>query len=231
LSLHPALKPHRHRPSQERTTVRAPIPRAFPGETLILIANGPSLNRGQVNTARAAWIEGRCRVIGCNDAYRIAPWVDGLYAADGGWWDVHIEPVRDHHIALLWSQDQPACVRWGLWHVPARVDVGMSTDSGQIHTGREGGHSGYQLLNLAMHLGASRVLLLGFDCHATNGRTHWFGDHPDSLRVASPYAHFAAAYDLAAPTLRAAGVEVINCSPGSAITAFPRGSIGQILGT
>lgn len=230
MSLHPGLKPHRHRPSQERTTVRAPIPRAFPDSTIVLIGNGPSLNRGQINTAKAAWIAGRVRVLGCNDAYRIAPWIDGLYAADGAWWDLHIEQVRENPLGLLWSQDQAACVRWGLWYVPARRAEGMSRDSGQIHTGHLGGHSGYQLLNLAMHLGASRVLLLGFDCQAANGRTHWFGDHPDSLRVASPYANFAAAYDIAAPTLRDAGVEVINCTPGSAIRAFPRSTVGQVLG-
>lgn len=229
--IHPALRPHRFRPSQERKAIRSPIPRAFPDSTAILIANGPSLTRGQVNTARAAWIEGKARVFGCNDAYRIAPWIDGLYAADADWWRAHIDAVRDHHIALLWSQALDACMEWGLWHVYARVDIGMSRDSSEIHTGRDGGHSGYQLVNLAAHLGARRILLVGYDCRASpSGQTHWFGDHPDGLRVTSPYASFAAAYRLAAPDLAAMGVEVINCTPGSAIDAFPRSTLSAVLG-
>jgi hypothetical protein len=227
--LHPALKPHRHRPSQERVAVRAPIPRAFPDSTIILIANGPSLTRGQINTAHRAWMEGRARVLGCNDAYRIAPWIDGLYAADPEWWEAHIEQVRDTHMSLLWCQDQLTCAKWGLWHVPALPSVGMSRDGGRIHTGREGGHSGFQLLNIAAHLGAKRVLLIGYDCHANGGKRHWFGDHPPPLRTTSPYTAFAAAYQTAIADLQALGVEVLNCSPGSAIEAFPRRSIGQLL--
>jgi len=227
--MHPALKPHRHRPSQERKAIKVPLRVVWPDSTIVLIANGPSLTRPQVDTARRAWIAGEARVLGCNDAYRIAPWVDGLYACDGAWWEQHIDAVRDVHLALLLCQDERTCDRYGLWYVPSRADAGISTDAGCIHTGGAGGHSGFQLLNLAVHLGAKRILLLGYDCRGTPEKRHWFGNHPTPLNLASNYAAWLDPYREAAPQLAALGVEVINCTPDSAIDCFPRSRIGLAL--
>jgi len=33
-------------------------------------------------------------------------------------------------------------------------------------------------VNLAVQLGAARILLLGYDMRAVDGKTHWFGEHP-----------------------------------------------------
>lgn len=229
---HPGLKPHRHRPSQERKAIKAPIPCAWPGSTVVLIANGPSLTKPQVESARQAWINGRARVIGCNNAYQIAPWVDALYACDRQWWEQHIEAVRDVHLALLFSQDEKVCDMYGLWYVPSRAESGISVDSGCIHLGGEGAHSGFQQLNLAVHLGAKRILLLGYDCHAkTPARKHWFGNHAGLLDTTPHYDQWAEAYRQASPQLEQLGVEVINCTPDSAIDCFPRSRIGLQLGT
>lgn len=229
---HPALKPHRHRPSQERKAVRAPIPRAWPDSTIVLIANGPSLSKPQIGSAYQSWIERRVRVLGCNDAYRIAPWIDGLYACDLKWWTHHIEPVRDLHMAMLFTQDAQAADQYGLWHIPSRCQTGLSADSGYIHTGQGGAHSGFQLLNLAVHLGAKRIILIGYDCGTPDmQRKHWFGNHPPPLDMNPFYSTWAAPYRDAAPQLFKLGVEVINCTPGSAIDCFPRSRIGAVLGT
>jgi hypothetical protein len=50
---------------------------------------------------------------------------------------------------------------------------------------RTGGHSGYTAINLAVHLGATRIVLLGYDMMASpQGAHHFFGAHPDG----SPFA-------------------------------------------
>lgn len=230
--IHPGLKPHRHRPSQERKAIKVPVPRAWPDSTIVLIAGGASLTRPQVESARQAWINHQVRVIGCNNAYQIAPWVDALYAADREWWELHIEAVRDVHLALLYSQDEKVCDMYGLWYVPGRDEDGISTDSGCIHRGTPGAHSGFQALNLAVHLGAKRILLLGFDCHTRSpARKHWFGNHPGMMDKAPQYDEWVDAYRRAAPQLEQLGVRVINCTPDSAIDCFPRSRIGLQLGT
>lgn len=227
--LHPALKPHRHRPSQERKAIKVPLPVVWPDSTIVLIANGPSLTKPQVDSARRAWIANEARVLGCNDAYRIAPWVDALYACDRQWWEHHIDAVREVHLAMLFCQDEKTCDMYGLWHVPSQHQPGISSDREWIHTGAGGAHSGFQLLNLAVHLGAKRILLIGYDCHAQPERKHWFGNHPGTLNMSPRYDSWATAYRAAVPQLEALGVEVINCTPDSAIDCFPRSRIGFAL--
>lgn len=202
-----------------------PLPPMWRGETFVLIANGPSLTRAQVAEARLAWIDGEARVLGCNDAYRMAPWIDALYAADDYWWDAHIDAVRKTSIDTLYCCDQHSCEKYGLWHTPVAEDFencdGLSLDPSFIHGG---GHSGFQLLNVALHLGASRILLLGYDCGVTT-KTHWFGDHPPSMQKATPYQEFMKFYEQASQQFRELGIEVVNCSGASALAAFPKRSI------
>ena len=70
-----------------------------------------------------------------------------------------------------------------------------------------------------MHLGASRILLLGYDMSADGTRSHWFGDHPDSQP--SPYPQMREAFESLVEPLAALGVTVVNCSRRTALTTFP----------
>lgn len=99
---------------------------------------------------------------------------------------------------------------------------GLSFDPAYIH---EGGNSGYQAINLAVHFGAKRILLLGYDM----GGKHWFGDHPKSLPVKSNYQIFMDNFATLPNDLKAAGVEVINCSRKTALAVFPRSTIEREL--
>jgi len=88
-----------------------------------------------------------------------------------------------------------------------------------------GGNSGHQAVHLAYNLGASRIILLGYDF---GGEGHWFGDHPGSLRSGHAFNKWLAEMAYLAQALAAQGVEVINCSRETAITCFPRKSIAEI---
>lgn len=98
---------------------------------------------------------------------------------------------------------------------------GISVDPEKIATGR---NSGYQAINLAILAGAKTVLLIGYD-----GTTdHWFGKHPvPTPESAGPM--YVEAARAGAPAIKAAGVRVINCSPGSAINAFERMDLAEAL--
>jgi NADPH:quinone reductase-like Zn-dependent oxidoreductase len=103
-----------------------------------------------------------------------------------------------------------------------RKSGGLSTDRGVICSGGAGS-SGYQAVNLALLLGATTILLVGYDMHHRKG-LHWFGAHSKEVnRNQSDPQVFAKTYDSIDP--RAYGVEIINCTPGSAVTAFPFGSL------
>lgn len=86
-----------------------------------------------------------------------------------------------------------------------------------------GSNSGFQAVNLALQLGAGRILLCGFDCSLEKG-THFHGRHPSPLnnpRQAS-VDRWRGILDAQAPLFQELGVPVINCSPHSRLTAYPR---------
>lgn len=95
---------------------------------------------------------------------------------------------------------------------------GISLDPLYIH---QGGNSGFQALNLAVHWGAKKIELHGFDMRRVGNKQHWFGDHPKELVRDLNFERCIRAFEEAAPQLRELGVEVVNHTPGSAIRCFP----------
>jgi hypothetical protein len=79
-----------------------------------------------------------------------------------------------------------------------------------------------------VHLGARRIVLLGYDMKPVNGQDHWFGPQP-YVHAPIPYAAFHECFATIVEPLAALGVEVVNASPGSVLTVFPRMSLAQAL--
>ena len=157
-------------------------------------------------------------MIAINDAYRLAPWAEVLYSSDQRWFE-HYKGVPEfsgqkYGIKPLRPSEE--------WRVTVLNNTGI--DGLELSpTGlRNGRNSGFAAIGLATHLGASRVLLLGYDMGASSGKSHWFGEHPQRLRSHSPYDSFLAAFDTIVEPLRSVGVTVINCSRVSALDCFPR---------
>lgn len=167
---------------------------------------------------------GRARVLVINDSWRAAPWADLLYACDDNWWNHH--RGAPGFLGQKWTQDARAAERWRLRFIASRAEPGLCRDPAAIH---QGGTSGYQALNLALHLGARRILLLGYDYRGA----HWFGQHPAPLTNArdDEWPARAAVFDRAALDISRfwPGIEVINCSPVSRIGAFPKGDLADVL--
>lgn len=95
-----------------------------------------------------------------------------------------------------------------------------------------GGTSGFGALHLAFLNGAKRITLFGFDYQSSPlGVWHHNEQHYNFVhhQLRRDWEQWARNFNAAAPVLRDAGVEVVNASPRSAITAFPRVSIGEAL--
>ena len=92
---------------------------------------------------------------------------------------------------------------------------------------RTGANSGYQAINLAVHMGAKRILLLGYDMQPTETGSHWFGEHPDGVEPS--WMNMLQHYPSLVKPLKEKGVEVINCTQSTALEVFPRGKIEELL--
>ena len=186
---------------------------------MLCIASGPSLTAEDIESCRGK-VDG---AIAVNDSYRLCPWATALYAADECWWGWK-KGAPDFH-GLKYSLQKGAAKWPGVQVLRNTGDRGLETDPTGLRTGR---NSGYQALNLAVHMGAKRVLLLGYQLAlGPKGESHWHGDHP--RKVHSPYQSFIEKFNELPPLLEKLGVEVVNCTPVTALTCFPRQSIREAL--
>lgn len=200
---------------------RIPVPKSngsdvlsWPGCTVAILASGPSLSVKQCDAVRVWREQPMRRVIAINTTFRRSPWADVIYACDGEWWKVYHEEVAITVTGEKWTQDAGAAKAYGLKLVKSVRGKGLSTVPGVIHQGES---SGYQAIGLCWQANAASVLLLGFDNHGD----HWHGNHPSPLSKVNPFAQWAKNYAQMAVDCKAAGMDVINCTPKTQLRAFP----------
>jgi hypothetical protein len=183
-------------------------------DTFVLIGGGPSLTAADVE-----FVRDKARVIAINDAYRLAPWAEILYAADRSWIAAHDgAPTFKGRKYSIDSRDPTTHPDWIV--LKNTGPLGLELDPTGL---RAGLNSGFQALNLAVHFGARRIILLGYDLSPDGMREHWFDDPPD--RQPSPYPQMRDAFESLVEPLKAISVEVINCSRRTALKCFPVGNL------
>lgn len=145
------------------------------GQTAVCIGGGASLTKEQVEAVKG------CRVIAVNDAYKLAPWADILYACDYKWWGWH-GGCPDFKGYKLQHYHESRLNNMGVAPPYPGIDAILSNGKegfeGRLDRIRNGGNSGYQALHIAMHLGASKIILIGYDMGVHCEKSHWFGEHP-----------------------------------------------------
>lgn len=175
-------------------------------KTFVCIASGPSLNATDCARVGASGLP----VIAINNSWQLAHDFHFLFAADLTWWEVNHRKIPVD--TSCWTTSIIASHRYGINLFRPRYYNGFCSGSRAIEFAVE-------------HLGAQRVLLLGFDCSISQGM-HWHGSHGDSLKNPTPDAiniWHRAFSDLAD---RLAGrAEIINCSRHTELTCFPTGNI------
>lgn len=180
--------------------------------------------------AQIAYCKGKCKTIAINNSYILAPWADVLYACDKRWWLDNPEALEFKGLKVTLTDPISDKVHRLNYSPGQEGTKGLSLDPTKLRTGRNGG---YQSINLAVLFGAKRIILLGIDMRCQKGkpgemRTHWHAGHkrvlnPSTLESMIPH------FDTLKQPLKELGVEVINCSPGSAVRAFPLRKLEDVL--
>lgn len=204
---------------QSPRLVFATVPKLCPGGTVAIFAGGPSLTQADVDYCRGK-VDAS---IAINNSYKLAPWVTALYAADRKWWTWHKGCPGFKGLKYTLSPTAPRMYP-DVQLLKNTGREGLDVNPTGLHHGYNGTH---QAMNLAVHFGAKRIVLLGVDMRPLDGKEHWHGDHPNKSR--SPYKLFIRMVGTLVNPLNDLGIEVINCSPRSALECFPKRSLRDVL--
>ena len=208
------------------------ITREWEGETCVLLGSGPSMTRAIADAVH----ERVCRTIAVNnqaiETYghaALAPWADLLYAADAKWWMENAAAVakyRGRKVSIAHSSGiTQAAVTADTLVVGNGGAGGFDERTDHVRTGY---NSGYQAVHIAIHLGARRIVLCGFDMRVQAGKEHWFGHHHWRVGHRSRYELFIKYFREAAPELLKRA-EIVNATPGSALDCFPKVTLEEAL--
>ena len=183
---------------------------------VVIVASGPSAFDVNLDVAR-----GRVRVVALNSSYRLCPWADMVYGCDAKWW-ISENGLPDFHGLKVSGQPRPAEMYQDIRHVNVlATDDRFTMDP--LGTVGSGGNSGFQALNLVAQFGARQIILVGYDIRIDLG-LHWHGSHCVGLNNPNERLMFRwrRGLDHAASALAGLGVEVLNASPVSALTAYEK---------
>jgi len=231
-------------PERSGSLLGGPLPQIAEGGTVVCLASGPSLCAEDVD-----YVRGKAVVIAINDAIRLAPWADVVYSSDQIWWGNHYKSMRafsglkvrvnpsQHRVSLKPAPNGvcPGCYRrlplnkdcWceGIVTMRNAGERGLSLDPSAIVTGH---NSGTSAINVAVHLGATRILLLGYDMGPDDrGRRHFYDT--GATAISSPFYKFRQLTETMAEPLKAAGIAVLNCSRRTALDCFPCQPLREVL--
>lgn len=167
-----------------------------------VLAPGPSMSREIAERVRGHGI-----VVAVGNSYELAPWADALVANDRVWWDEHPEA---HKFA-----GRKFCTKT-ISGIERHRGLGVRGDA----------NSGMLGIDVAVEVfKASEVVLLGFDFSGT----HFFGRYTNGCSNTTPASRQTHQRQMKAWRMLHPKVPVVNCTPGSALKAFPLGDLDAYL--
>ena len=219
------------------------IPRKYDGETVVILATGPSLNEEQVNYVSRARSQGACRALTVNNSYQLAPWADIHVACNDNWWDYYWknDEVLRNMKADRYTRYKHQADKFGIHYIDSIVKDGLSKDPSAIHINKG---SGPIAINIATLSGFKKIILLGHDMKFANdydgrqkkiGSTprHYFGEYPkemqhfpqskESISNNGVIIGLIDAYNGMVKDLE--GIDVVNCTPGSHLPTFRKSNL------
>jgi len=198
----------------------------FKDQTVFVLASGPSLTQEICDK-----IKGRSAIV-INASFKLAPWAKVWYFTDG-----HIyEKYRDEVAAwpgeiVCMSKLAKQELNKQVKRVRGEGDPAYPMDFPPPghHSIRQGRSSGHTAVSLAVAMGASRVIMLGFDMRFVEGREHHHSEYQgprDAMLYEREFVPGFGGWNAAATKV---GVEILNCTPGSAVAEFPFADLDEVL--
>lgn len=194
--------------------------RVWRNADVFIIGGGPSLKE-----FRWQRLVGQ-KTIGCNSAFLHGASICTLCLFSDAHWFLAMEDELESYAGRVVTQCEDNVVERPWVSRMARRESGLHTDALGF-----GGNSGCSAINLALIMGARRVILLGFDCRMGNqNEMNW---HDRRVEPANPevFSKFFEGFEAIARQLPVVfpGRQVLNATPQSALPCFPLVDLDTIL--
>jgi len=178
----------------------------------VIVAGGPSLKGFDFSL-----LDDCENVIAVNKAYTVLPCAKWIYFSDLRFWEAHKIYLLKHSAEVITGHKRVNHSQ--LTKYKFTSPKGLDLTPGCLRTGN---NSGYAAINLAYHLGARVIYLLGFDMCQTKKDSHWHDGHGLPLKDRTLELKMLPYFDTIEAPLFDAGVEVYNVTgdPISKITCF-----------
>jgi hypothetical protein len=194
------------------------IPQEWVGETAFIIAGGPSF--GMID---AELLRGQ-HVIAINSSFKAVPFADFIIFADSRWFEhcrMDVEHFKGRIVSCSQSQRDARLLRVARRTRP--TDDSRDTLFVQFTTATAA-------IELAVKLGAAKIVLLGLDGKAApDGKMHHHKAHPWKSLPGWENKHRMDLIQLVEP-LKARGIEICHGTSGSAYEFWPTVALTDLLG-
>lgn len=208
------------------------IPRKYPGQTGIVCGTGPSITPQTIEAVNQSGLP----VFGANRAHEIFD-CDVVHGCNYQFWDVYWDIIK-HKPCDKWTSRKELIGKYpGLEYIEDRWEDGLSRDPSWIaaHHG-----TGPQLVNIAYLYGCTRLLLVGWDMryHGKKRRNQYerrrYLDEDVITRNHWPMTGANGEFTGLIKEMETIhpedyGIEIINCTPGSAMRCFPMRDLNEAI--
>ena len=207
-------------PNYSAPTNFLPVKDSWVGETAYLIGGGPSLknfNWSRLNNKKT---------IAINKAFMFYPQATALYWTDARfytWYSKDIDNFKGLKYTISARRNLPQNV-----HLLKRgVKYGVETTKNSL---AHGNNSGYAAINLALHLGVKRIVLLGYDMGNSGTTSHFHDGYPVNQTGDHVYdKHFLPGFGILQDQIKGKGIQIFNACPTSKLNTFKKISIEESL--
>lgn len=189
------------------------------GQTAYIIGGGSSFSPEYANSLRGE------NVIGCNESYQLGgDIVKYCHFLDLPWWNLHKEGLASYTgISTTCNRLVESLGVLLFKSRPKGIEFSRKDTLGHNR------NTGLSAINLAIHLGATRIILFGFDmCSGEDDLTHWYSRSSETNKT-TQRMHRRSALEVFEDVEEKGGIEIINASLISKIPYWPKVSPTEVL--
>lgn len=190
------------------------------GETVYLIGGGPSLKGFEWNRLKGK------KTIAINKAVKFYPNADAMYWTDGrvySWLNKEINDFKGLKYTIRWNRNHTPDINV----LKRGAKFGLETAKDTL---AHGNNSGYAAINLAIHLGAKRIVLLGYDMGNDGKVSHFHDGYPVPATATNIYTkQFLPGFDILKDRLKGKDIQIYNACPTSKLNTFKKITIDEAL--